>query len=66
MKKRIQYIVGLLCLTFTFAACEKIEPELFDEGANGAYFDYSYAADFERTLNFGEHTSRGYIYADRR
>ena len=55
MKKRIQYIVGLLCLTFTFAACEKIEPELFDEGANGAYFDYSYAADFERTLNFGEH-----------
>ena len=55
MKKRIQYIVGLLCLTFTFAACEKIEPELFDGGANGAYFDYSYAADFERTLNFGEH-----------
>ena len=55
MKKRIQYIVGLLCLTFTFVACEKIEPELFDEGANGAYFDYSYAADFERTLNFGEH-----------
>lgn len=55
MKKRIQYIVGLSCLTFTFAACEKIEPELFDGGANGAYFDYSYAADFERTLNFGEH-----------
>lgn len=55
MKKRIHYIVMLLCLPFAFAACEKIEPELFDEGANGAYFDYEYAVDFDRTLNFSDH-----------
>lgn len=55
MKKSIHYIIGLLCLTLAFTACEKIEPDLFDKGANGAYFDYEYAADFDRMLNFSEH-----------
>ena len=55
MKKSIHYIIGLLCFTLAFTACEKIEPDLFDKGANGAYFDYEYAADFDRTLNFSEY-----------
>lgn len=55
MKKRIHYIVWLFCLTFAFTACEKIEPDLFDKDANGAYFDYQYASDFERKLNFSDH-----------
>lgn len=48
-------MIWLFCLTFAFTACEKIEPDLFDKDANGAYFDYEYASDFERTLNFGDH-----------
>ena len=36
-------------------ACEKYEPDFFDEGANGAYFDYAYASDFDKTLNFSDH-----------
>ena len=55
MKKSIHYIIGLLCFTLAFTACEKIEPDLFDKGANGAYFDYEYASDFDRTLNFSEY-----------
>ncbi len=55
MKKRVQYITGLLCAVFALAACENHEPDLFDKDANGAYFDYEHAADFERTLNFAEH-----------
>lgn len=55
MKKNIHYIVWLLCLTFAFAACEENEPDLFDGGANGAYFDYDYAADFDKSLNFSDH-----------
>ncbi len=55
MKKSIGHIACLLCIALAFTACEKIEPELFDESANGAYFDYEYAADFDRTLNFADH-----------
>ena len=55
MKKNIHYIAWLLCLTFAFTACEKNDPELYDESANGAYFDYEYTADFEKTLNFSDH-----------
>lgn len=55
MNKPIYYILGILCLTFAFAACEKREPDFFEESANGAYFDYEYAADFDKTLNFSEH-----------
>ena len=55
MKKRFHYIVWLFSLTFAFTACEKIEPELFDKDANGAYFDYQHASDFERMLNFSDH-----------
>lgn len=46
-------MILLLALLFTAVSCEKIEPELFDEDANGAYFDYSSAAEFEQTINFG-------------
>lgn len=42
-------------MMLAFASCEKIEPGLFEEGANGAYFDYDYAIDFDRTLNFADH-----------
>mgnify|MGYP003301136687 CR=1 FL=1 len=55
MKKSIDYIVWLLCLTIAFTACEESEPDFFDESANGAYFDYDYAADFDKTLNFSDH-----------
>ncbi|MBR6692296.1 MAG: DUF4843 domain-containing protein, partial [Bacteroidaceae bacterium] len=55
MKKNVRYIIGLLFLPLAFTACEEHEPELFDANANGAYFDYEYAADFDRTLNFGDH-----------
>lgn len=49
------YILSLLCLVMAFTSCEKYEPELFDEGANGAYFDYGYAVDFDKMVNFGEY-----------
>ena len=55
MKKSIHYIVGLLGLTFLLTGCEGRDPELFDESANGAYFDYEYANDFEHTLNFSDY-----------
>lgn len=55
MKKRINYIAWLFGLTLAFTACDNTEPDFFDEGANGAYFDYGYAADFDKTLNFSEH-----------
>lgn len=55
MKKNICYIVALICSTLFFAACESIEPDLFDKDANGAYFDYEYSADFNKTLNFSDH-----------
>lgn len=44
-----------MCLAVAWGSCEKYEPDFFDESANGAYFDYEYAADFDKTLNFGEY-----------
>ena len=44
-----------MCLVVAWGSCEKYEPDFFDESANGAYFDYEYAADFDKTLNFGEY-----------
>ena len=44
-----------MCLAVAWVSCEKYEPDFFDESANGAYFDYGYAADFDKTLNFGEY-----------
>ena len=55
MKKSIHNIVWLSLSVLLFAACESREPDLFDKGANGAYFDYEYAADFEKNLNFSDH-----------
>ena len=55
MKKNISHIASLLLLALAIASCEKREPDLFDEGAHGAYFDYEYASDFSRTLNFADH-----------
>lgn len=55
MKKRINHIAWLLGLTLAFAACDNTEPDFFDKDANGAYFDYGYAVDFDKTLNFSEH-----------
>ena len=55
MKINNNYIACLLGLTLIFTACDKIEPEFFDGNYNGAYFDYQSAADFEKTLNFGEY-----------
>lgn len=55
MKKNIHYITSLLFLALVFASCEKRDPEFFDEGANGAYFDYEYASDFDQKINFADH-----------
>ena len=55
MKKNISLAIKLLCLTLVLAACEKYTPELFDETANGAYFDYGTAAEYDKTLNFCDH-----------
>lgn len=55
MRKNMYYIVSLLCITLTIASCEKREPEFFDEGANGAYFDYEYSDDYDIELNFADH-----------
>ena len=55
MKRRNYYIVLLLSLVTAFTACKEYEPDLFDESANGAYFDYEYAADFDRSINFAEY-----------
>ena len=53
--KKIYKIALWMCLAWTWVSCEKYEPDLFEESANGAYFDYEYAADFNKTLNFGEY-----------
>lgn len=45
----------MACLILAFVACEKVEPDFFDEGANGAYFDYNYAADYDKRLNFSDY-----------
>lgn len=55
MKRRNYYIVLLLSLVTAFTACKENEPDLFDESHNGAYFDYEYAADFDRSMNFAEY-----------
>ena len=55
MRKNIQLAVTLLCFTLVWAACEKHDPDFFDEGANGAYFDYGTAAEFDKTFNFSDH-----------
>lgn len=55
MKKNISLAIKLVCLTFVLAACEKRDPELFDEGANGAYFDYDYSSDYDQEINFSDH-----------
>lgn len=55
MRKSVLNIIALLYFVLPFAACEHLEPELFEENTSGAYFDYDYAVDFDRTLNFAEH-----------
>lgn len=55
MKKSIHYIFCIFCLAVVMAACENREPDFFDEDANGAYFDYEYASDFSKTINFSEY-----------
>ena len=55
MKIQNHYIVWILGLTLFFTACEKNEPDFFNENYNGAYFDYQYSSEFEKTLNFGEY-----------
>ena len=42
-------------MAVVLTACEGREPNLFDEDSNGAYFDYEYAKDFEKTLNFSDY-----------
>ena len=48
-------MMGMLSLALVAVSCKKYEPDFFDEGANGAYFDYAYASDFDITLNFSDH-----------
>ena len=55
MKMNVHYIIGMLSLALVAVSCKKYEPDFFDEGANGAYFDYAYASDFDKTLNFSDH-----------
>ena len=55
MKKSILYIVWLFALSFVLTACEGRDPDLFDKDANGAYFDYNNANEFEQTLNFSDY-----------
>ena len=55
MKRENHYIACLLGLALLFTACERIEPDFFDENYNGAYFDYQHSTEFKRTLNFGEY-----------
>ena len=55
MKKNIQLAVALLCFALVWSSCEKRDPEFYDEGANGAYFDYGTAAEYNQTLNFSDH-----------
>lgn len=51
----MRYIASFLCLALALSSCEKYEPDFFDETANGAYFDYEYASDFSKTLNFSDY-----------
>jgi hypothetical protein len=53
--KNISITALMACLILAFVACEKVEPDFFDEGANGAYFDYNYAADYDKILNFSDY-----------
>ena len=53
--KNIKLSVTLLCLALVGASCEKRDPEFFDEGANGAYFDYATAAEYDKTVNFSDY-----------
>lgn len=56
MKKTYKhYIIYLIGLTFLATACEKEQPDFFDSSANGVYFDYEYAADFQQTVNFANY-----------
>ena len=55
MKKNIQLAVTLLCFVLVWSSCEKRDPEFYDEGANGAYFDYETVAEYDKTLNFSDH-----------
>ena len=55
MKKNIQIAFSLLCFALVGTSCEKRDPEFFDEGGNGAYFDYETAAEYDKTLNFSDH-----------
>lgn len=57
MKISNRYILGLLSVMLVFSACEKMEPEFFDENYNGAYFNYENSGDFKYELNFGDHTN---------
>lgn len=57
MKRNNHYIMTLLlAFTLFMTACEKIEPDFFDENTQGAYFDYEYAYQFERVVNFRDYT----------
>lgn len=55
-RNKTNIMTWLLGLTLVLTACEKIEPDLFDKGVNGAYFDYEYAAQFQREVNFRDYT----------
>ncbi len=54
MKRNIYYIAWLV-LSFVPLACDDREPELFDKGSNGAYFDYNGPGDFEKSINFADY-----------
>lgn len=54
MKSSKIYILWLLALAFTFSACEKNDAMLFDDSANGAYFDYT-SGNFKTEMNFAHH-----------
>lgn len=55
--KRFNRHIKALLLSFAvlLTACEKAEPDFFDENTNGAYFDYEYASQFEKTVNFRDY-----------
>ncbi len=55
MKRTIRYIASFLCLALALSSCEKYEPDFFDEAENGVYFDYEYASELSKTLNFSDY-----------
>lgn len=62
MKKNIQLAVTLLCFVLVWSSCEKRDPEFYDEGANGAYFDYgTTAAEYKKTLNFSDQDRKSVV-----